>query len=561
MIFTISLYGSLALFFIGSFYRIWTWFNLKIGPDTAQVTFGTRVGAAIKGLLATLFSPKLFVFIKVLILDVILQVHILKDDFLRWLMHMGIYVGFMLLLLMHALENQITQPLFSDYASTLNPFMFLRNLFGVMAVLGVAIAMYRRITVKRLRAVTRGIDQYAVIILAVIMISGFLLEGVKIISASVFDEMVADYADPDETEDVRLLQIYWAAEFGVVFQDLETSNDTEELEQGRELHEESCMDCHSRPVWAFASFPVAKALSPFASILDKVRADTWLWYIHFLACFIGLAYLPFSKFFHIISTPVNLLVKGVAGRKADKPANAATQRAMGLDACTHCGTCSAHCSVTPVFQKMGNPNILPSEKLGAIKKLAQGKILDADQLQAIQEGSFICTGCFKCTEVCPSGIYLQDLWLAAKADLVEKGYADPVAWSKKQSANAYAAKIKDSDTALVPDKTFMGKQMNLSGQADTFSACFECQTCTNVCPVVANFENPGETLDLTPHQIMHSLGLGLKEMVLGSQMIWDCTTCYLCQEHCPQGVQVTDVLYELKNLAYGRLKASDKEKN
>ncbi len=37
-------------------------------------------------------------------------------------------------------------------------------------------------------------------------------------------------------------------------------------------------------------------------------------------------------------------------------------------------------------------------------------------------------------------------------------------------------------------------------------------------------------------------------------MLWDCTTCYLCQEHCPQGVKVTDVLYELKNLAYQRLR-------
>ncbi len=32
-------------------------------------------------------------------------------------------------------------------------------------------------------------------------------------------------------------------------------------------------------------------------------------------------------------------------------------------------------------------------------------------------------------------------------------------------------------------------------------------------------------------------------------MLWDCVTCYQCQEHCPQGVKVTDVLYELKNQA------------
>jgi heterodisulfide reductase subunit C len=39
-------------------------------------------------------------------------------------------------------------------------------------------------------------------------------------------------------------------------------------------------------------------------------------------------------------------------------------------------------------------------------------------------------------------------------------------------------------------------------------------------------------------------------------MLWDCVTCYQCQEHCPQGVKVTDVLYELKNLAIKEMHTS-----
>ncbi|MBW2196831.1 MAG: hypothetical protein JRF58_03020 [Deltaproteobacteria bacterium] len=38
-------------------------------------------------------------------------------------------------------------------------------------------------------------------------------------------------------------------------------------------------------------------------------------------------------------------------------------------------------------------------------------------------------------------------------------------------------------------------------------------------------------------------------MATGPRMIWDCVTCYQCQEHCPQNVKVTDILYQLKNLA------------
>jgi heterodisulfide reductase subunit C len=92
-------------------------------------------------------------------------------------------------------------------------------------------------------------------------------------------------------------------------------------------------------------------------------------------------------------------------------------------------------------------------------------------------------------------------------------------------------------------------QFSLSEQADTFKGCFGCQTCTNVCPVVQNYENPKEALGMLPHQIMYSMGLGIKDLALGSNMIWDCTTCYQCQENCPQGVKVTDILFELKNIA------------
>ena len=84
---------------------------------------------------------------------------------------------------------------------------------------------------------------------------------------------------------------------------------------------------------------------------------------------------------------------------------------------------------------------------------------------------------------------------------------------------------------------------------NTFSHCFSCQSCTTVCPVVGNFDHPEQVLDLLPHQIMGALGLGLTEMATGAKMIWDCLTCYKCQENCPQQVEVCDLLFDLKNAA------------
>ena len=102
---------------------------------------------------------------------------------------------------------------------------------------------------------------------------------------------------------------------------------------------------------------------------------------------------------------------------------------------------------------------------------------------------------------------------------------------------------------LTPANKSFKERASLSQQANTYAYCYACENCTTVCPVVENYENPQEILGLLPHQIMRSLGLGLRDLALGSNMLWDCVTCYQCQEHCPQGVKVTDVLYELKNMA------------
>jgi len=177
--FTILLYTSLTIFILGSIYRISTWFSRRIGITAKDYTTSERVSAAVKGILGVIFSTKILTLIKVFILDVVLQRRILKEDFLRWFMHMLIYIGFMLLLLMHALEDFISEPLFTDYYSTINPFMFLRDLFGLMLIIGVGIAVYRRFILKVPRLKTKAMDHYAIIILAVIMISGIMLEGVK----------------------------------------------------------------------------------------------------------------------------------------------------------------------------------------------------------------------------------------------------------------------------------------------------------------------------------------------------------------------------------------------
>jgi len=227
------------------------------------------------------------------------------------------------------------------------------------------------------------------------------------------------------------------------------------------------------------------------------------------------------------------------------------------------------------FEQIANVNILPSEKIESLKRVVCGKQNDQKGLRLILDGIYLCTNCHRCTDVCPAGINLEDLWFAMRERMFEKDYPEfsvlsplsfywglmresiaqsdynrPLALAREAIAtDCDLMKNQDKTVTLTPADREFQSNLLFSDQTGTFSACFGCQTCTNVCPVVANYENPREILGLLPHQIMYAAGLGVRDLAFGSNMLWDCTTCYQCQEQCPQGVKVTEVLYELKNLA------------
>lgn len=85
----------------------------------------------------------------------------------------------------------------------------------------------------------------------------------------------------------------------------------------------------------------------------------------------------------------------------------------------------------------------------------------------------------------------------------------------------------------------------LAGQpgGKTISACFTCRTCVASCPISAINK------EFNPAKIIRMALYGLKEEILTSDFIWLCSTCYACQERCPQGVSITEFMTLLKNMA------------
>ncbi len=563
-----ALYASLALCALGLVWRVATWFRIVIGPDARDVAPSRRMADVFRIVVSTLASPRVFHVVGAFLLDALLLRRLFAQAKLRWLAHQFALVGFTLLLLMHALAPLVTARLFPGYQPTLDPYMFLRNLFGVMVLAGVALLLFgRQRSRTSLHQARRPVAVAFVALLGPVLASGFLLEAHKIASPRAFDRMVAQFAGAADHAKLEPLRALWAREFGVAFDDLPQPIDPVLVEHGRNLHQDVCAPCHARPASAFVSYPVARMMAPVTRFLDAWNADAWLLHLHVLACLLGLASLPFTRFFHAVASPLSLLVNAAVSNGAlpvrTLPVELrASRRVLTLDACVHCGLCDLDCSVAPLARYLGNPGLLPSHKLIATGAMASGRLLRSgrddgalrgEALRAA-DGAFLCTDCGRCTRHCPVGLDLADLWEAGRGDMAAAGLSAPAQWIQARAALAWADALEPGPAQHVfsgPDACVAP----LSSDRRTFSRCVQCQTCTNVCPVVAHSMDDDGSIDLTPQKVMNLLRLGMRDLTLGSRMVWSCATCYQCQEHCPEGVRVADIMCELRALAVQRLGA------
>ena len=92
------------------------------------------------------------------------------------------------------------------------------------------------------------------------------------------------------------------------------------------------------------------------------------------------------------------------------------------------------------------------------------------------------------------------------------------------------------------DPKFKYEIMKMPG-AGKINLCFQCGTCTADC-AIARF-----TDFYKPRKIARMVQLGLKDRLVGNDVLWLCTTCHTCVDHCPQGVEVSSIVRALRNLS------------
>jgi heterodisulfide reductase subunit C/nitrate reductase gamma subunit len=481
-----------------------------------------------------------------LLFDVLAQRRLWARDRVRWAAHLLLFVGFAGLLFLHALGDVVAVRLAGSYMSTLSPWLWLRDLCGLLVLLGFAIGSARRVAARGHLPAPRRRDPLFVLAVLGIVVSGFTLGAVKITSAPAFERMLRDYASVSDDEAAGL-RAYWGAEYGVAFLPSIAAASPAQLAAGEAVHQAACAACHARPQTALLSYPLSRLLRDIAPALASWGAEAWLLRLHQLFCVLAIAYLPFGRAFHVVSAPVALLAGAGAAPPSDP--NRHTRRALALDACVRCGLCDERCSVAPLASLLANALVLPAAKLDALRAAARGRLDGAPRRARLAEGAYACSDCGRCTVGCPLGLRLDDLWSGGKDVLRQEGEPPAAEWVKATGAAEWADRLAAGPPVR---HSPLPRYTSLTVDRHTFSPCVQCQTCTNVCPVVAHSDR-ASGVDVTPQKVMNLLRLGLADLALGSRMVWDCATCYQCQEHCPAGIRVTEVLYELRNRGYERL--------
>lgn len=354
--------------------------------------------------------------LKSLLVNGFFQVRTWKDAY-PGIMHGLIFFGFFVLIFGAAFdagEFHITEPLF-EWAFLRGDFYlnfsFLMDLFGLFVLIGVLMAAFRRYVQKPDRLGYKGTsdnttdDAVALLLIGGIIVTGFIIEALRIHATL---DPVTGYAT-------------WET-------------------------------------WSFAGWILAQAFSG----MDIETAKTWhsiSWWTHTFIALGFIAYIPYSRLLHIITTPANHFLMSL------KPAG----------------------YVEPIR------DIENQESFGVSKleEFTWKQIFDSDA----------CTKCGRCQDGCPAYLtgkhlspkkLVQDIktyWLE-QAPLAATKAVVPAAEGAEAAAPAEAA---EGET---PEKALIGDVVDLNAVWD----CTNCMYCMENCPAL--IEHIQKIIDMRRYKVL-----------------------------------------------------------
>lgn len=304
-------------------------------------------------------------------------------DFYPGLMHFLLFIGAILLLIGTALDVIDHYIVHFLYGGVYLGVSLANDIGGVMMLVGAILAVIRRYIQKPKRLDTILDDGVVIALVFVVVITGFLIEGFRMIIA-----IPEGFTQP-------------------VF--------------------------YSHPEWAVWSFGGYLVASIFSSMSEGARLAGYniLYWFHALISFGSIYYvcLYFTKLSHIIVSPINVFFKTSRAKGelsninleeaqffgVNQIENFTWKQILDLDACTNCGRCQDRCpaylsgkplSPKKIIQDLKSnwleraPQLLKKNKSEEVKAediestMLVGKVILEDELWA-------CTTCRACQDICP----------------------------------------------------------------------------------------------------------------------------------------------------------------
>lgn len=294
------------------------------------------------------------------------------------LMHLFLYAGFIILFIGTVLifiQVDITEPLFSwrFLQSTFYRYYSLTlDGFGILTLLGIFLAAYRRLFLHPVNLKSKRDDAVILGLLFIIVVSGFVIEGFRI----------------------GVTQPSW--------------------------------EIWSPVGYGLASFFISTGLK----IEQMQSLHTIFWWFHLLISLGFIAYIPYSKLFHLLTTPLNIFFqslqpKGQLSKMALEEADhfGASQinhfswkELLDLDSCTECGRCSDVCPATLTRKPLSPMKVILDLKehlttVGPVlvKPQKEVKLVSADMVGKVisEEELWGCTTCRACQQACP--VYIEHI--------------------------------------------------------------------------------------------------------------------------------------------------------
>ena len=99
--------------------------------------------------------------------------------------------------------------------------------------------------------------------------------------------------------------------------------------------------------------------------------------------------------------------------------------------------------------------------------------------------------------------------------------------------------------------TFLEDVLSTQG-GQLVAQCYQCGTCSGSCPVL-------EEMEYGPRRIVYLIQHNQEEKVLSSPDMFRCVSCFSCMNRCPRGIEITDLMADLRRMAVQRGYAHDKE--